>query len=830
MIRIRCVVERITFQNPENGYTVLKVAVKGYDELVTVVGNLLDANVGSVLLIEGNWKVDSKYGRQFMAETWEETLPATVYGIEKYLGSGLIKGVGPHFAKKIVALFGIDTIQIIEDSPDRLIEVQGIGKKRVAQIKESWEKQKEVKNIMLFLQGNGVSTSFAAKIYKTYGNESIDTVKENPFRLADDIWGIGFKTADTIAEKLGFQKTDYVRCRSGIMYTLNALADEGHVYSKRDQLIEKAVELLDADSETLERTVDKMIEDHDLVYEGDAIYLLPFYYCECGTANKLRKIANSPASVGYTTPISIERIQQLTGMTYDDIQAEAIETALKSKVMVLTGGPGTGKTTTTQGIIAAMRIMNMQILLAAPTGRAAKRMSEATGMEAKTIHRLLEFKPPEGYKRNEDNPLEGDVLIVDEASMIDIVLMNSLMKAVPEGMRLILVGDIDQLPSVGAGNVLRDIIDSERFSVVRLTRIFRQAQSSRIIMNAHRINQGQFPDISNGMETDFFFIEEEDPEKAVDTIIQLVTKRLPGKYNVKPSSVQVLTPMQRSVVGATNLNQKLQEALNTNDKFIRRSGTVFRLYDKVMQIKNNYDKEVFNGDIGRIIDVNTEDRTLIVRFDDRNIDYDVTELDELVLAYATTIHKAQGSEYPIVVMPILMTHYVMLQRNLVYTGITRAKKILVLVGTQKALNYAVRNVTVTSRNTKLCERLGGKDTEQQREYDTLFNRLALSDFRSRFRLDEKDIQMINEKGMDVIRSHAVDFVQKRLAPAVIPNDGKQTPMRGHPVFKAQHATACCCRGCLYKWHHIPAGVELTKEQQEYVVNVLMEWIGKKYQA
>ena len=450
MIRIRCVVERITFQNPENGYTVLKAAVKGYDVLVTVVGNLLDANVGSVLLIEGNWKVDSKYGRQFMAETWEETLPATVYGIEKYLGSGLIKGVGPHFAKKIVALFGTDTIQIIEDSPDRLIEVQGIGKKRVAQIKESWEKQKEVKNIMLFLQGNGVSTSFAAKIYKAYGNESIDTVKENPFRLADDIWGIGFKTADTIAEKLGFQKTDYVRCRSGIMYTLNALADEGHVYSKRDQLIEKAVELLDADSETLERTVDKMIEDHDLVYEGDAI-----------------------------------------------------------------------------------------------------------------------------------------------------------------------------------------------------------------------------------------------------------------------------------------------------------------------------------------------------------------------------------------VMPILMTHYVMLQRNLVYTGITRAKKILVLVGTQKALNYAVRNVTVTSRNTKLCERLGGKDTEQQREFDTLFNRLALSDFRSRFKLDDKDIQLINEKGIDVIRSHAVDFVQKRLAPAVIPNDGKQTPMRGHPVFKAQHATACCCRGCLSKWHHIPAGVELTKEQQEYVVNVLMEWIGKK---
>ena len=558
MLRIRCVVERITYQNPDNGYSVLKVAVKGYDDLVTVVGNLLDASVGSVLLIEGNWKVDAKYGRQFCAETWEEVMPATIYGIEKYLGSGLIKGVGPQFAKRIVAKFGTDTISVIEDTPDRLLEVYGIGKKRVDKIKESWEKQKEIKNIMLFLQSNGVSTAFAAKIYKTYGNESIDKVKENPFRLADDIWGIGFKTADSIAEKLGFGKCDYVRCRSGIMYTLNALADEGHVYAVEEQLIEKAIALLEADRDSITAALEQMLKNQDLILDEDAIYLPPFYYAETGTANKLIKIANVPASVAVNGDVDLELIGKRTGMQYDSVQAEAITSAMHSKVMILTGGPGTGKTTTTQGIIAAMQMAGMEVLLAAPTGRAAKRMTEATGIESKTIHRLLEFKPPEGYQRNEENPLEGDALIVDEASMIDIVLMNSLLKAMPLGMRLILVGDIDQLPSVGAGNVLRDLIDSDRFQVVRLTRIFRQAQSSRIIMNAHRINHGRNPEIKNTADSDFFFLEEDDPEKAADVIVDLVTRRLPGRYHVKPSSIQVLTPMQRGIVGAANLNQRLQ--------------------------------------------------------------------------------------------------------------------------------------------------------------------------------------------------------------------------------------------------------------------------------
>lgn len=744
MIRIRCVVERITYQSPETGYSVLKCAVKNYNDLVTVVGNLVDANVGSVLLIDGNWKVDAKYGRQFLAESWEETMPATVFGIEKYLGSGLIKGVGPKFAKKIVQQFGTDTLEIIETDMQRLLEVPGIGKKRVDKIAESWERQKEIKNVMLFLQDHGVSTAFAAKIYRQYGNESISKVKENPFRLADDIWGIGFKTADSIAMKLGIGKESFIRLRSGIMYTLSELADEGHVYAERDQLIKKASALLEAEDTSIIMTMDQMLKDEELIrerimvpqfapdevipevaakeIEKECIYLPPFYFAEVGVANKLKKLSAEPAADRLWVSlmkarqdtgnpelsVDVEKIQNTVNMKYDEVQVEAIRRAATAKVLVLTGGPGTGKTTTTQGIIAAYRAFGLNILLAAPTGRAAKRMTEATGLEAKTIHRLLEFKPPEGYEKNEETPLEGDVLIVDECSMIDIVLMNALMKAIPPHMRLILVGDIDQLPSVGAGNVLRDVIDSEVFPVVRLTRIFRQAQTSRIIMNAHKINAGQMPDISNGKNTDFFFMTQEDPEEAAKKIVELVHKKLPGYYRTPASQIQVLTPMQRGVVGATNLNMALQEALNPQGEGLRRSGFVYRPNDKVMQIKNNYDKEVFNGDIGIIESVDMQDRTLLVNFDGRSIEYDATELDELVHAYATTIHKAQGSEYPIVVMPVLMNHYVMLQRNLIYTGITRAKKILVMVGTKKALFYAVRNVTVTRRNTLLKERLTGE--------------------------------------------------------------------------------------------------------------------------
>ena len=724
-MKLRGVVERITYQNPENGYTVLKCAVKNYNDLVTVIGNLLDVNVGSVLLIDGNWKVDSKYGRQFVAESWEETLPATVFGIEKYLGSGLIKGVGPKFAKRIVGLFGTDTMDVIECDISRLKEVEGIGEKRIRQIHESWERQKEIKNVMLFLQDHGVSTSFAAKIYRQYGNDSIAKVKENPFRLADDIWGIGFKTADSIAEKLGIGKEAFVRLRSGIMYTLSSLADEGHVYAYKGQLIKRATELLEAEESSIVMTLDQMLADKDVISEpvseekGDAIYLPPFYYAEVGVAAKIRKLLQNPAQDRLWTSlmearkrtgnkalsIDVKKIEAKIGMEYDEIQADAIRQAAVSKIMILTGGPGTGKTTTTKGIISAYQSFGLKILLAAPTGRAAKRMTETTGLEAKTIHRLLECKPPEGYQKNEENPLEGDVLIVDECSMIDLVLMNSLLKAIPAGMRVVLVGDIDQLPSVGAGNVLRDLIDSGMVPVIRLTRIFRQAQTSRIIMNAHRINEGQMPDLSNGKETDFFFTTKEDPEEAVREIVSLVQHKLSRYYRTPSSQIQVLTPMQKGVVGATNLNLALQEALNPQGDGLRRSGFIFRRDDKVMQIRNNYDKEVFNGDIGIIESVDLQNRTLKVNFDQHVVEYESSELDELVHAYATTIHKAQGSEYPIVVMPVLMNHYVMLQRNLIYTGITRAKKILVMVGTRKALACAVRNVTVDRRNTLLKERL-----------------------------------------------------------------------------------------------------------------------------
>ena len=702
---LRCVVERITYQNPENGYSVLKVKVKGYNDLVTLVGNLLEVPVGSVLLCRGEWKVDKRYGSQFVAATWEETMPATVYGIEKYLGSGLVKGIGPRFARAIVQRFGTETIDIIETEIERLYEVPNIGRKRVAKIRESWEKQKDIKNVMLFLQGYGVSTAYAAKIYREYGKESIDKVRENPYRLADDIWGIGFKTADGIAAKMGYGKEDPRRCRSGILYTLGQLSDEGHVYAGEEQLVKTAGQLLEAGETAIRDTLAGMLQAEDLILDKDAIYLPPFYHAECGTSRRLRDLAQSTGRSLFDGLFDPSSLTAETGIEYDEVQLAAIRQAVTSKVMVLTGGPGTGKTTTTQGIIAALKKAGLRVLLAAPTGRAAKRMSEATGMEAKTIHRLLEYNPQDGYKRNDENPLEGDALIVDECSMIDILLMNNLLKAVPVGMRLVFVGDIDQLPSVGAGNVLRDIIDSQRIPVVRLVRIFRQAQKSRIVMNAHTINQGRFPDTSNGRDTDFFFMREDDPERAAETIVRLVKERLPRAYRESPDRIQVLTPMQRGVVGAANLNLLLQQALNPSGPSLNRGGYTYRQGDRVMQQRNNYDKDVFNGDLGYIREVDTEERTLKVDFDGKWVEYDVTELDELTLAYATTIHKAQGSEYPIVVMPVLMTHFVMLQRNLIYTGITRAKKICVLIGATKTLAYAVHNMSVLKRNTSLRERL-----------------------------------------------------------------------------------------------------------------------------
>ncbi len=897
--RMRCVVERITYQNTENGYTVLKVAVKNATDLVTVVGTMPDTHVGSVLLLEGFWKMDAKYGKQFSVVKFEETLPATVYGIEKYLGSGLIKGVGPKFARRIVEKFGKDTLDVIEETPDALLQVTGIGKLRVERIKKSWVEQKEIKNIMLFLQGHEVSTAHATKIFKTYGSDSINVVTENPYRLADDIWGIGFKTADTIAEKLGIDKNRFIRLRSGILYTLNKLSESGHCYAVREQLIQTATKLLEVDSAELEITLDEMLRTDDVIRDEEAIYLPPFYFSETGCAKRLQKLMAAPRQIKLDSEQVLGKVNERgagqvaagtagtvgNNITYDEVQLEAIRTAVASKVMVLTGGPGTGKTTTTLGIISAYQRAGSRIILAAPTGRAAKRMSEATGMEAKTIHRLLEYKPPEGYQKNEEKPLEGDVLILDECSMIDIMLMYNLLKAIPEHMTLIMVGDIDQLPSVGAGNVLRDIIASGVIPVVRLTRIFRQAQGSKIIMNAHRINRGEKIDMRGGKESDFFFAARETNEEVVDLVVKFCQKNLPNYYHVDPvNDIQVLTPMQRGVCGAANLNQVLQEAMNPSDVFLRRGAVQYRLRDKVMQIRNDYDKEVFNGDIGKIVNVDTEERELVVDFDGREVVYDVSELDELVLAYATTIHKSQGSEYPIVVMPFTMSHFVMLQRNLLYTGVTRAKKILVLIGEKRAISYAIKNETTTERNTKLAERIRREVEEQQVAQDvgehagnqageqaragdgmrdrtgkqpldrarnekvitykggtqihmvreepetyqgSLFARLAQSKFRSSFILKTNDKAYVREKGLEVIRKHAEDFVEKRLAPAEPENDGKQTPMRGHPVFVAQHATATCCRGCLKKWHGIPQGRELTESEKRYVVDVIMEWIWRQ---
>ena len=678
MEHLRCVIERITYQNPQNGYTVLKAAVKGSPDLVTIVGAMPETHVGSVLSLEGFWKMDAKYGRQFSVEKFEETLPATVYGIEKYLGSGLVKGVGPKFAKRIVQKFGKDTLDVIEEHPDSLLKVEGIGKVRVERIKKSWQEQKEIKNIMLFLQGHEVSTAHATKIFKTYGSDSISIVQENPYRLADDIWGIGFKTADQIAEKLGIGKEKFVRLRSGILYTLNKLSEEGHCYALREQLIGKAEELLEVEAPELEMTLDEMLRTQDVIQDEEAIYLPPFYFSEAGCARRLTRLLLAERAVQLDADRILGQIRQRSRISYDEIQLEAIRTAVSSKVMALTGGPGTGKTTTVKGIISACQLAGCRVLLAAPTGRAAKRMSEAAGMEAKTSHRLLEYKPPEGYQKNGENPLEGDVLILDECSMIDIMLMYNLLKALPDSMTLILVGDTDQLPSVGAGNVLKDIIASGRIPVV----------------------------MRGGKDSDFFFASRDTNEEVVETLVRWCTKNLPQYYHVDAlQDIQVLTPMQRGVCGAANLNQVLQAAMNPSKIFLQRGGIQYRLRDKVMQIRNDYDKEVFNGDIGLISKVDMEERELTVDFDGRAVVYDASELDELTLAYATTIHKAQGSEYPIVVMPFTMSHFVMLQRNLLYTGVTRAKKILVLIGERRAVYYAIHHVTTDARNTKLAQRL-----------------------------------------------------------------------------------------------------------------------------
>lgn len=705
MAELRCVVERIIFQSQDNGYTIMKVKTTDNSDQVTIVGNLLDVPVGSELMCKGNWTVSPRYGRQFSVRSWEEVIPSTIDGIERYLGSGLIRGIGPGYARLIVERFGLETIDIIEHDIERLREIPGIGTGRIEKIRESWDKQREIKNVMLFLQSNGVSTTFAAKIYRHYGRNSVTAVRNNPYKLAEDIWGIGFKTADTIASKLGYEKNDIRRCKSGVIYTLNDLTDDGHVYAEKEQLMKAAIKLLGADETAIQNAISEMIQAKELMTERDAIYLPSYYYAEVGTAMKLLELIEETERNQVHNTCDIDAISRQTGVHYDDVQIRAIKKAVKSKVMVLTGGPGTGKTTTTQGIIAALKAMGMDVQLTAPTGRAAKRMSEATGIDAKTIHRLLEFHPLDGYRRNENNPLDGDALIVDECSMIDIILMHNLMKAIPSNMRIIMVGDIDQLPSVGAGNVLRDIIDSERIPVVRLTRIFRQAQNSQIVMGAHAINQGQFPNIRNQRNADFKFIVEEDKEAVAAKIVSLVKEEISSTYGYSASDIQVLTPMQRGEIGGENLNNALQAALNTSEISLTKGKSTFKVGDRVMQLRNDYKKGVFNGDLGYIENIDTEDRILKVNFDGYPVEYESSDLDEITLAYASTIHKSQGSEYPVVVMPVMMSHYIMLQRNLIYTGLTRAKKLCIMIGTRQALGCAIRNMAVLRRNTMLKNRL-----------------------------------------------------------------------------------------------------------------------------
>ena len=741
MEHLRCVVERITYQNADNGYTVLKCAVKNYSDLVTVVGTMPDTHVGSVLSLEGMWKMDAKYGRQFLVEKFEETLPATVYGIEKYLGSGLVKGVGPKFAKRIVEKFGKDTLDVIEETPDELLKVSGIGKVRVDRIKTSWQEQKEIKNIMLFLQSHEVSTSHATKIFKTYGSESIAIVKENPYRLADDIWGIGFKTADSIAQKMGIDKGKFVRLRSGIFYTLLQSVSEGHVYLLQEVLLYRASQLLDVEVQHIEKYVMDLAMEKKVVLkesdEGLRVYSSHYYYMELTVAKMLHDLNVDFDVTPSVLEHRIHMIEEEAELALDDRQREAVMEAVRHGILIVTGGPGTGKTTTINAMIHFFEEEGADILLAAPTGRAAKRMTEATGCEAQTIHRLLEVSGnPEdddkrdnvgfgnGFGRNAENPLESDVIIIDEMSMVDLPLMKALLDAIMPGTRLIMVGDGNQLPSVGPGRVLKDMIASDCFPVVKLEKIFRQAKESDIIVNAHKINRGE-PVILDNKSMDFFFLKRSDPNVIISVVITLIQKKLPKFVDASPYDIQVLTPMRKGNLGVERLNKILQQYLNppSPQKQEKEVGDrLLREGDKVMQIKNNYQLEwevctkygmtidkglgVFNGDMGIIKNINTYEETVTVEYDEqRQVKYPYAILDELELAYAITIHKAQGSEYPAVVIPLLQGPRQLYNRNLIYTAVTRARKCVTLVGSDSVFQEMIQNISEQRRNTSLAERI-----------------------------------------------------------------------------------------------------------------------------
>jgi exodeoxyribonuclease V alpha subunit len=709
-------VERVTFHNEESGFCVLRVKVRGHREVVSVVGVAAAISPGEWITATGEWINDRNYGQQFKARFLKVTEPTSMEGIERYLGSGSIRGIGPVYAKKLVHAFGDKVFDVIATEPERLREVDGIGPVRAGRIAAAWAEQKVVREIMVFLHSHGVGSARAVRIYRTYGVDAVEVMSENPYRLARDVRGIGFKTADAIAMKLGIEKTAMIRLRAGISFALAEATGNGHCGLPTDELVPLAVSLLDAPEPEVRTALDLELGEGavvaDTVGETPCVFLAGLYRAEQVIAERLLKLAAGTLPWAWIDPDkALPWIEQHTGLTLADSQAEAVRLALMAKTVVITGGPGVGKTTIVNTILGVLAAKGVTIALCAPTGRAAKRMSEATGREAKTIHRLLEVDPRHGgFKRDVDNPLDCDLLVVDEASMVDVMLMRALLLAVPDHAALLIVGDVDQLPSVGPGQVLADIIASGAVPVVSLTEVFRQAAGSQIIVNAHRINEGRIPDLRRpDGESDFYFVEADDPDIAVRHIIELVKTRIPKRFGLHPvRDVQVLCPMNRGGIGARSLNIELQAALNpAGDRRVERFGWTYAPGDKVMQIENDYDKDVYNGDIGFIADVDPDEGELAAIFDGRTVTYGFGELDALVLAYAATIHKSQGSEYPAVVIPVMTQHYVMLQRNLLYTGVTRGRRLLVLVGQKKAVAIAVRNASGRRRWSKLREWLGG---------------------------------------------------------------------------------------------------------------------------
>jgi exodeoxyribonuclease V alpha subunit len=724
-------VARITYVSEESQYVVARLDVAGRSDPVTIVGTVLSLTPGETLRVHGRWSHHPKFGEQFRVDRYEPIVPATITGIQKYLGSGMIKGIGPVFAKRLVETFGAETLQVIETAPARLAEVPGIGPKRQQRIATAWAEQREIREVMLFLQGHGVSPAYAVKIFKTYGQAAIATVRENPYRLARDIRGIGFKTADKIARELGVPADSPLRATAGILHTLQELTDEGHVYVPEAELLRATEETLEIPAVLLPEALAALVSDEAVVVEpisaGRAVYLTALHVSETQVARRAADLLQAPRAV---SPIDMTHalawVEQKTGLALTEEQRQAVCLALQEKLLIITGGPGTGKTTILQAVIRLLEEKKLRIHLASPTGRAAKRLAEVTGHEATTLHRLLEWNPREGgFQRNARNPLETDFVVVDEVSMLDILLTHHLLQAIPLAATLLLVGDADQLPSVGPGTVLRDLLGVAGIPAIRLTTIFRQAARSRIVSNAHRVNQGQLPDLSvpaADQAQDFFFLSEEDPARLQQLIVDLAHRRLPARYGLDPlADIQVLTPMHRGPIGAGQLNAALQAALNpprAGAAELLRGGRIFRVGDRVLQLRNNYDKAVFNGDLGRIAAIDPTEQAIMVQVDDREVSYDFSDADELTLAYAMTVHKSQGSEYPCVILVMHSTHYPMLQRNLLYTALTRAKRLLVVVGTKKALAIATRNDAIRRRFSRLAERLTGFGAARQAVLDS----------------------------------------------------------------------------------------------------------------